>query len=229
MSNVATTQNFAKNLAKAKAAAQTASNSMQYLKFTKAGEWTYGAEEVEVEEGSVWAINPHSIHMGFIAWSDNKVAGEEMRPFTDDAIVASQLPDVGAPWDTQLAFQLACMSGEDKGTQVLFKTTSKGGLKCMNEYINELMERITKNPSEEDIVAVVELDASFYKHKKYGKIYTPHFKVDSWVSMEEDDFSDTPAADTEAEEEPEEEQVEDAEVVEEKEAPRKRRRRVKKD
>ena len=33
----------------------------QFMKMTKAGEFMFGADETEVQEGSLWAIDPRSI------------------------------------------------------------------------------------------------------------------------------------------------------------------------
>ena len=47
-----------------------------FLKLSKSGRWMYGAEAIEVEEGSTWAINPYSIEHGFACWGDGELLGE---------------------------------------------------------------------------------------------------------------------------------------------------------
>ena len=223
--------NMATGLARVKSttAAASASADMPYMKFAK-GEWTYGAEEIEVQEGSVWAINPMNIAVGFVAWDQNNTAGgpigEEMRPYTDAPIIKGELPDLsrvdektGLPtglWSEQIAIQLRCMNGDDEGVQVAFKTNSKGGLRGINDFTTALLEQLEKAP--DTLVAVVELGTSDYKHKKFGKVYVPVFDIQRWVSMDDLEADDAP-------EEPEE--VVDAEPDEEpkSKATRKRRRR----
>ena len=38
------------------------------LKMDKTGHWVFGADQTEVETGSLWAVNPYSFIHGFIAW-----------------------------------------------------------------------------------------------------------------------------------------------------------------
>ncbi len=46
------------------------------LKMDKTGHWVFGADQTEVEDDSLWAINPFSFVHGFIAWGDGEVLGE---------------------------------------------------------------------------------------------------------------------------------------------------------
>jgi hypothetical protein len=163
----------------------------QFLKMGKDGIWIYGADDTEVEEDSLWAVNPYSFAEGFIAWNDSEVVGEEMAPMVGaPPIRLSELPQVpGNGWQKQVAVQMACVSGADKGTQVLFKTSSKGGRKALSALIAAVTEQISEDP--EKIVPMIELTNSSYKHKKYGKIFTPEMPVKKWVSMTTDAFSIT--------------------------------------
>lgn len=173
----------------------TGQSGMSYLKLSKGGFWIYGIDDVEVEDGSHWAVNPHSLSVGYVAWPINgtgKPLGEEMRSITDDPIIESQLPDVGpnGNWDQQVAMQLMCISGEDKGTEVVFKASSKGGLNGFNTFLNAVMAHFTDNPDTTDTTPIVELKVDSYKHQTYGKIFTPVFEIVKWVpidSMPEED------------------------------------------
>jgi len=43
------------------------------LKMDKTGHWVFGADQTEVEDDAVWAVNPFSFVHGFIAWGDGEV------------------------------------------------------------------------------------------------------------------------------------------------------------
>jgi len=154
----------------------------QYLKLTKQGFWAFGADETEVEDGSRWAINPNSLAMGYACWDDGTNLGEEMALITDEPILKSNLPNLGAPWKEQIGFQLACISGDDKGVQCVYTATSVGGRNAFKTLLNEIA--IKARSGSEEIVPVVELGVDSYKHKQYGRIFTPLLSVVEWASLD---------------------------------------------
>lgn len=160
------------------------------LRMGRDGIWIYGADNVEVEGGSTWAINPMSLTHGFICWKvipENskekaELLGEETRSMFQPLPNKDSLPDYGHPWAEVLSVQLKCVSGEDEGEQTLFKTSSTGGLRAMKELIGSIMEAIDKHP--DTPVPVVQLKCDSYQHKQWGKTYFPVIAIESWVSME---------------------------------------------
>lgn len=160
------------------------------LRMGRDGIWIYGADNVEVEPGSTWAINPMSLTHGFICWKvipegskeKPELLGEETRSMFQPLPNKDSLPDYGHPWAEVLSVQLKCLSGEDEGEQTLFKTSSTGGLRAMKELIGSIMEAIDKHP--DTPVPVVQLKSDSYAHKQYGKTYFPVIAIESWVSME---------------------------------------------
>lgn len=154
----------------------------QFMKMTKAGEFMFGADETEVQEGSLWAIDPRSITKGFIKWVDSELEGEEMaQVFGGQPIIKSNLPDSGVGWSEQVGFALACTNGDDKGVQCLYKSNSKGGLKAIKSYLSALQGQLASDPA--NSVAVVSLSSDFYKHKTYGRIYNPIITIESWMAL----------------------------------------------
>ena len=156
------------------------------LKMDKTGHWVYGADQTEAEDDALWAINPFSFVHGFIAWGDGEVLGEKM------ASVSQPLPelDVSPPgakkgWETQVGMSLKCLTGEDKGMEARFTTTSVGGKRAVQTLAVALAEQVDKDQTKP--VAVVKLKKDHYAHKSYGKIYTPVFQVVEWVSMDADE------------------------------------------
>jgi hypothetical protein len=153
------------------------------LKMDKTGHWVFGADQTEVEDDATWAINPFSFVHGFIAWGDGEVLGEKM------ASVSQPLPELEvAPaaakrgWETQVGMSLKCLTGEDKGMEARFTTTSVGGKRAVQALAVALAEQVEKDQTKP--VPVIKLKKDHYAHKSYGKIYTPVFNVMEWVSMD---------------------------------------------
>ena len=183
------------------------------IKMDKTGHWVYGADQTEIEDDSSWAVNPFSFVHGFIAWGDGEVLGEKMVP------VSQPLPELDAAppnakkgWEMQVGLSMKCLTGEDKGLEVRYTTTSVGGKRAVQTLAVAIAEQVEKDQSKP--VPVVELKKDHYSHKSYGKIYTPVFQVLEWVSMSGE-------ADESAEDAPAVEAPAEAEA----EAPRRRRRR----
>jgi len=190
------------------------SGDAQYLKLDKGGYWCFGAEETEVEESSVWAINPVSLAVGYVAWGDGELLGEEMVPASDTPIMRGDLPDVGAPWKPQIGMQLVCTDGEDKGTTVIYKASSKGGQKAFKQVLDAIVKQAESGSDK--VVPLVTLEVDSYKHSQYGKIYTPVLEVVEWADFDGAAVGET--APDAPEKAPDENKEDD-------EAPKRRRRR----
>lgn len=161
------------------------------LRLGRDGLWIFGADNTEVEDGSTWAVNPLSLQHGFICWKvipegskeSPELLGEEMVSMFSAKPDKLALPDYGHPWADCLSFNLLCLSGEDKGEQMLYKTSSTGGLRATREFIAALMAQLDKDESKP--VPVIELKSDHYKHKTYGKTYFPVFDIVEFVAMDQ--------------------------------------------
>ena len=164
------------------------------LKMDKTGHWVYGADQTEIEDDSTWAVNPFSFVHGFIAWGDGEVLGEKM------VSVSQPLPELeGAPsaakrgWETQVGLSLKCLTGEDKGLEVRFSTTSVGGKRSVQALAVAIANQVEADQNKP--VPVIYLKKEHYQHKSYGKIYTPVFDIVEWVGMAADAETATNEAD----------------------------------
>lgn len=184
-------------------------SGMVIIKMDRTGHWVFGADQTEVEDDSIWAINPFSFVHGYIAWGEGTVLAEKM------VSVAEPLPDTGpAPdaakrgWEMQIGFTLACTNGEDEGMQARYAATSVGGKKAVQQLAAAIAAQVDKDQNKP--VPMVVLGKEHYQHKTYGRIYTPIFDIVDWASLS----GDTAPSDAEPE------------VVAEEpaEAPRRRRR-----
>ena len=182
-----------------------------YAKMTKFGEFVYGADNTEVEEGSHWAVNPTGFQHGFVAWgnaqhgTEGQNVGEVMVPATSPMPLESELPDVKGSWSKAVAIQLRCTNGEDEGVQILFKSNSLGGRKAYAAVLQAVVGKI--QAGEAECVPLVEMNAESYEHKTYGKIFNPVFEIVGWATMdgekaEEPDGTEPAAEEPAAEEKP---------------------------
>ena len=201
MSNIAT---FSQANLPAVASLSTALRSLEndvtpagvaILKMDKTGHWVYGADQTEIEDDSTWAVNPFSFVHGFIAWGDGEVLGEKM------VSVSQPLPELdGAPpaakrgWETQVGLSLKCLTGEDKGLEARFSTTSVGGKRAVQALAVAIANQVEADQNKP--VPVILLKKEHYQHKSYGRIFTPVFDIVEWIGMDAEATGET--ADEEA-------------------------------
>lgn len=156
-----------------------------FLKLTKQGEWLYGPEEIEVEADDEWAINPNSFKVGVIGWRNGSVVGEHMFPiYSGQTVDMAELEEIapvkdGDGWKDQTSLELRAI-GEN--LQLLWATSSLGGRNAIAALADAIATQAETD--EEHAVPVVTLASDFYKHKTYGKIFTPELKIVRWVDMD---------------------------------------------
>ncbi len=158
------------------------SGGLDFLRLMKSGVFVYGAENIEVEEGSNWAINPYSLMHGFACWGTGELLDERMVPFTQTPPNKAELPDLGYSWDQQVSMHVMCLDGEDEGKTVLYKGTSTGLRNATKELINEIIAQLQID--KKNIVPVVTFESDWYKHKEYGQIFFPILTINEWIPME---------------------------------------------
>ena len=153
------------------------------IKMDKTGHWVFGADQTEIDDDALWAVNPFSFVHGYIAWGDGEVLAEKM------GSVSQPLPELEAAppgakkgWETQVGFSMKCLSGQDEGMEVRYTTTSVGGKKAVQALAVAIATQVEKD--QDKPVPVVTLGKEHYTHKSYGRIYTPVFAVKEWASMD---------------------------------------------
>lgn len=155
-----------------------------YVKMGKDGIWTYGTEELRVEDEATWAVNPTSWMTGFSAFDDNHSrVGEEMRNMSEPPILPADLPPVNGKWEAQLGFSVKCLNGEDEGLEGVIYQRSRGGREELTKLLTQTLDR--SQAGDDNVVAIIRLKSASYKHKQYGKIYTPVLEIIDWVSMDD--------------------------------------------
>ena len=153
------------------------------IKMDKTGHWVFGADQTEVEADSQWAVNPFSFVHGYIAWGDGEVLAEKMVSVSDPLPEMDDAPpSAKRGWEVQVGMSIKCLTGEDKGLEARYTTTSAGGKRGVQTLAVAIAEAVDKDPSKP--VPVVLLKKEHYQHKSYGRIFTPLFDIQSWVSMD---------------------------------------------
>lgn len=178
-----------------------AGSDIAFLKLGKNdGLWAYGQEKTDIEEGSLWAVNPFSLTVGYIAWPPaNSSAKQPIKKLR--YILADNQPQIdrgslgepanGGTWDPCVGFQLMCVGGTDKsyqyqdvGVTLEYQQNSKGGRKGWDALATALMKQIGADAAHP--VPVIELLNSTYVHEKWGQQFNPVFKIHRWIAMDTD-------------------------------------------
>jgi hypothetical protein len=168
----------------------------------KTGHWVFGADQTEVEDGSLWAANPFSFVHGYIAWGKGEVLAEKLVPVSEPLPALEPAPS-GAErgWEMQVGMMLVCTNGEDKDMQARFTATSVGGKRAVQALAVAIADQVEKDQTKP--VPLIELKSEHYQHKTYGRIYTPIFDITDWVSMDASSVEKTEDAELEVAAEPE--------------------------
>jgi hypothetical protein len=191
------------NLAKVQAAAPQM-GGVPILKLGKDSIWRYGQKQTEVQEGSIWAINPLSLHKGFVAWSKaggTKPLGKSMANVLAGHLpLESELPPVGANWSANVEFELKCTNGDDEGLTVKYASNALGGVEAFHHVIAHLMHQMEVDPDK--LVPLVALMSEGYQHSNLayglrGWIAKPIFDIVDWVTLDGGGMTETSAEDGE--------------------------------
>jgi hypothetical protein len=157
------------------------------LRMLKDSHWVFGQRDDAVQENSIWAVNPLSIAHGWVCWTNhegttkNTLVGEVMEP-VHMAKPPRPMPIDDWAFTEQRMFELRCMDGDDAGTEVVYKISSVGGMRAVDDLLAALQTQLNDNPAFP--CPVVQLFSDSYQHQKYGKIYVPVFDVVDWASMD---------------------------------------------
>jgi hypothetical protein len=147
----------------------------------------FGQEDMDVQEGSRWAVNPMQLAHGWVCWIDggpnakNTLAGEIMGPMWEPR-VPRPAPIEGNAFKEQFGCEMKCLNGDDAGVEVLFKTPSDGGIRAMVKLRDEIQRHLA-NGGAAFPCPVLELKEESYQHGKWGKIYKPVLEIVGWCDM----------------------------------------------
>ena len=168
---------------------ETSNRQREFLKFTKQGQFVHGAEEKVIDDVEEFAFNMSTLARGFICWKSNEVVDEQMCLVStpggtikkDDLIDHGPYDSDMDGWRDQAQVDLRSL---DNGMEMLFKTSSRGGLNAISAVSKEFAGKLKLEPKEMP-VPIITLEAGFYKHKEFGKIFFPKFNIARWVALSE--------------------------------------------
>lgn len=155
------------------------------LRLLKSGEFVFGQDNIEVQDGSRWLVNTVTLAHGWSCWVDagnkNELRGEVMTSMLRDKPPEPQ-PIAGTAFKEQRSFELKCLDGEDAGVTVLYKNTSDGGMKAADALLLAIQQQASIKGNIY-LFPIVKLEQTSYQHPKYGKTYKPIFTVLGWADM----------------------------------------------
>lgn len=174
------------------------------LKCTKAGDWVFGQDETDLADTDLVAINPASFRHGYIAFNargdgiaeceDEEESANIFVPLGQPLPRFDELPELVIPkrgpapvYKLQIGFDAIIIEGKNKGAEVVYKPTSRGGLKLVRK-ISEEVARMLED-GDEKCVPVVELFSDSYNHRVYGRVGTPECEIVDWVALDDKDLA----------------------------------------
>ena len=178
-----------------------------FLRMGTDGEWVFGQDDNVVKVGTEAIINPLSIRHGYTCWTNrskeegkNENLGEEMFRLSDAVPMAHELvqhkdPKTGAAcaWKDQLSMDVKFVDGKHKGVQVLYKTSSVGGMTACRGIMDAMLERLDEDT--DFVCPIITIDNDSYKHRSWGKTYVPKLEIVGWANfdgVEQDADEDQP-------------------------------------
>src|SRR4030095_16820073 len=173
-------------IAQSRATTVTRGGGKDLLRLLKSGEWVFGQQNEEVQQGSQWVVNVMSLVHGWVCWVEgsgnnkNSKRGEVMISMTEEK-PACPRPIDNTPYKEQRAFELKCLNGDDAGTEVRHEITSIGGLRAVDGLLAKIHARLAVDPVY--CCPVLTFGVDSYPHPKWGKIYTPVYDIVAWADM----------------------------------------------
>jgi hypothetical protein len=165
-------------IAQSRATTQIGAGGKPILRLLKDGIWVFGQNNEEVQEGSQWVVNPMSLAHGWVCWLDSQIVGQVMVSMAADPPPRPAAVN-GREYEAQRSFDMKCITGDDAGTEVVYKVSSMGGVERITDLIGLIRPQLlTAHPC-----PVLVLGQDYYTHKKYGRIYKPIFDIVGWADM----------------------------------------------
>jgi hypothetical protein len=161
------------------------------LKFTKQGEFAISDVE-SIPAGTQCIAHADEITLGWVKWVDGRPDPEQRHVGrVADKFVPPQRKELGDldplqwelqdgepkdPWQFQMTVPVTRL---DTSETYQFTTGSKGGLACVGKLTRAYGRRVQEEKAPG--LPIVELKADSYKHRLYGKIFTPSMIIVSWT------------------------------------------------
>lgn len=167
----------------------------ELLKFSK-GEYTFGQNDQEVEEGTTLIANMDELMVGWVKWEDGKPAEHLMGRISEGYVPQKrrelgdtdenewETDDQGRPRDPWQLTNYLLLKDPDGDQIYTFATSSRGGLNAIGELCKVYGRQMRQHPDDFPIIAL-NVDSYRHSNKAYGKIFTPKLDVTGWAPKAE--------------------------------------------
>ena len=115
--------NLMKGIEQTRSTLSTGGGGKPFMRLSRAGEFIYGPQNVEVQPGSHWAVNLAGLEHGWVCWGDGELLGQTMCS-VQLPLPARPMPIEGYPFEGQWGMTLACVKGDDKGLETIYENNS---------------------------------------------------------------------------------------------------------
>ena len=136
------------------------------------GTWTFGQKRTVVEDGSRWAVNPTTFKRGYHLLR-RRQQGARRAPRCRSASrcpTSRSSPTQGFEWQEQWAVNMKCLSGADAGTEVVYKTSTVGGVQAIAGLIEAVRDRLNGGQHDGKVSPIV--------HAREGLLPAPPVRED---------------------------------------------------
>jgi hypothetical protein len=174
--------------------AAAATNGTPFLKFDR-GRFRFNQDAEELPLATRVVPNMGEVQVGWLKWESGEVVGEAMvrlaegyKPMqredlgdTDTALweVDEDTGKAIDPWSFTNLVPLRELGGE---REFIFTTSSNGGIQAVGKLCTSYGAQRLQHPGE---LPIVELLSGSYRHRRYGDVPFPVFKLISWKSEAE--------------------------------------------
>ena len=182
-----------------KTAARVATTA-SFLKYVK-GVFVFGIDEDEVELGTELVPNMEEAKIGWLKWKDGEVVEEKMFPWATGHPYREDLGDLdsdmwevddnGKAIDPFAETATLPLKNPRTGEEFTFSTSSTGGRQAVAKLVYAWRHGVTQGKTG---LPIITLGSDTYRHKKYGPVHYPVFKIMRW-----EDEADLIAGKTDAE------------------------------
>ena len=159
-----------------------------FLKFIK-GLYQFGTDNEELPIGTRLVPHMDELKAGFIKWKDGVPETETMvrvgdgKPIPrredlgDDDRNAWETDPNGTPQDPWQAVNTLPMKDPETGQEHIFTTGSRGGIGAVGKLCIAYARQRQRGK-----LPIIEIDSDSYRHRTYGDVSYPTFKIVGWQS-----------------------------------------------
>jgi hypothetical protein len=167
-------------------AQQAQGTQTRLVKFSK-GKWFTGDDEMQAAHDFI--ARPHELMQGWVKFEGGKVTDRREGLVADPGFTLANRDELGDtdpanwerdpagkprdPWTLQYFLPLEDLK---TGESLTFVTASQGGFAA----IGRLMNQFVRNAADKGL-PMVRLGTDSYKHKTFGRVEVPEFKVTGWT------------------------------------------------